>query len=76
MPARHRRFHLRLGALAVAAFGFAAALTATAAVPDCAQCMTGYYDCRAAGYDADSCRNDLFFCQRVNRCPLEEPPEI
>lgn len=73
-----RRFitrHPRLR-LALAAFGFAAALAATAATTRCEQCITAYYDCRAAGFDYDSCRNDLMFCQRANHCPMVEPPEI
>ncbi|MEI2429154.1 hypothetical protein RDV84_23325 [Lysobacter yananisis] len=73
MDTRNRRIRPRLLAFAAAAFGLGAALAAT---PRCEQCIAGYYDCRAAGFDYDSCRNDLMFCQRANHCPMVEPPEI
>ena len=71
-----RRIRPRLVALALAMFGFAAALTATAGVPRCDQCLDQYYACRYAGGDYDGCLNEFWDCERANGCPLSFPPEI
>ncbi|NNC24720.1 hypothetical protein HKX41_11315, partial [Salinisphaera sp. USBA-960] len=55
-----RRIRPRLVALALAMFGFAAALTATAGVPRCDQCLDQYYACRNAGGDYDGCLNEFW----------------
>ncbi|MFK3650055.1 hypothetical protein ACI2IY_16720 [Lysobacter enzymogenes] len=73
---RTARPGLRLGTLALAVFGFATALTASAGFPNCGQCLNDYYACRNAGGDFDSCANPFWDCERANGCPLSFPPEI
>lgn len=66
----------RLTALALGAFGFATALTATAGFPDCEYCLQGYYYCRDNIPDANpSCLDQLFDCQIHNRCEPTYPPD-
>jgi hypothetical protein len=71
-----RNRSIRLTAIAFGVFGFAAALTATAGIPDCRYCLEGYYQCRDNTPDAQpSCMDQLFQCQIDNRCDPSLPPD-
>lgn len=76
MNDRNRRARLRLGAFALAAFGFATALSATAEVPRCDHCLGEYYACRNAGGDYDSCVNEFWNCEISNGCQISLPPDF
>jgi hypothetical protein len=71
-----RNRSIRLTTIAFGVFGFAAALTATAGIPDCRYCLAGYYQCRDNTPDAQpSCLDQLFQCQIDNRCDPSLPPD-
>lgn len=66
----------RLTAVALGVFGFSAALTASAGLPNCDYCLQGYYICRDNTPDAQpSCMDQLFQCQIDNRCQPTFPPD-
>ncbi|QWP75993.1 hypothetical protein J5226_20685 [Lysobacter sp. K5869] len=66
----------RLTALALGAFGFSAALTATAGIPNCDHCVHDYYLCRENTPDANpSCVEQFFDCQVAGRCEPTLPPD-
>ncbi|WP_206409666.1 hypothetical protein [Lysobacter enzymogenes] len=66
----------RLTAVALGVFGFSAALTASAGLPNCDYCLQGYYQCRDNSPDAQpSCMDQLFQCEIDNRCEPSFPPD-
>jgi len=66
----------RLTAVALGVFGFSAALTASAGLPNCDYCLQGYYQCRDNTPGAQpSCMDQLFQCQIDNRCEPTFPPD-
>ncbi len=66
----------RLTAVALGVFGFSAALTASAGLPNCDYCLQGYYQCRDNSPDAQpSCMDQLFQCEIENRCEPSFPPD-
>lgn len=76
MNIRNRRIRPRLGALALAAFGFATALSATAEVPRCDHCLGEYYGCRSAGGEYEACVNAFWDCETANGCAISLPPDF
>lgn len=76
MNTRNRSIRLRLGAAALAAFGFAATMTATAAGFGCDHCEGQYYACRSAGGEYEPCVNDFWNCQTSNGCMISLPPDF
>lgn len=76
MNTRNRSIRLRLGAFALAAFGFAATLSATAAAPGCDHCLGEYQACRSAGGDYDTCVNAFWSCEIAGGCAISLPPDF
>lgn len=76
MPVKARnRTSSRTAALALGAFAFAAALTASAAMPQCDHCLAGYYACRANSPDPQPCLEEMWACEMANGCPISLPPD-
>jgi len=72
-----RNRSLRLTAVAVGAFGFAASLSALAGPWGCDHCVPIYYDCVNANPDnRDGCVADFWNCQTSNGCMISLPPDF
>lgn len=68
---------IRLTAVAVGIFGFAASLTAFAAPWGCDHCLPGYYACRTNTPDAQpSCLEQFWQCEQDGGCPISLPPDF
>lgn len=61
----------RLALIALAAFGFAASLTAMATERTCEDCRIEYYNCLAPiPLDADRCNHQYVQCSVMLECPI------
>lgn len=65
---------LRLTALAVGLFGFAASLAASAGEEDCARCRLLFQICMTTSPGDFACYEQLWDCERAAECPIAAQP--
>jgi hypothetical protein len=64
---------IRLIAVAVGVFGFAASLTAFAGPWGCDHCLPAYYACQSTPDPNPSCLEQFWQCQMDNGCIITMP---